>query len=590
MAGSLLEQGVDLQWITKHVDQVVDKVGIQKLAPIAALRSGEQRDQQILQIFADCNCPIPAKTEKHVGSNAFSQRSKKRAVQSVNTTDLAIDCEFIHNEDGSPTQQIAEFRGQRTGIFLTTADTALPWIREGQVLSADELGMVVIGEISQQCKLPHQQVLVPCKDGSNRDILLAATLIQFGTKQLGIKNLDKNAVKTPQCQVTSLTMWKSEWSKEEWTAACSNTMQFVRDAFTFDGMQDAIVTTWGRSLRKGRQVANPSEATSIQVHASIRADMFHAFLGKSGFNRIWTAPKKEDGRLSDDFRVIWFEGDIQRATSLSATLGGATGLIQGKNSFGLRFTLSSFSNAWKHIHPNQDEPEHIISKFVYKIEPLPFGCSPEQIREWSQHLKWKCRPLKALGARAWIVATDAEPPSTTVAFNGQTVLIRLLPQKGSPAVAPIVAGPRAPTSVREPGHQPPPLQTDPWAQYKGLKQPPIAPNPLTRSVAGPSETRLQQQDDKIDAIEKKIQLLTQSQDQQTNQLGELRTEIQKSEHRIADQVRQSIGEVRHELSNSVKDAMKQQSKQFEDNMRDLRLLFQQTNPKRKNENVDDMEP
>ena len=589
LAGSLLEQGIDLQWITNHVDQVVDKVGIQKLAPIAALRSGEQRDRQIIQIFADCNCPVPAKTEKNVGSGAFQHKAKKRAVQSVNTSDLAIDCEFIRNEDGSPTQQIAEFRGQRTGVLLTSAEIALPWIREGQVLSADELGMVVIGDFAQHCNLPNQQVLVPCKDGSNRDILLAATLVQFGTKQLAIKSLDKNAVKTPQCQVTSLTMWKSEWSNEEWSAACNNTMQFIRDAFSFDGMQEAIVTTWGRSLRKGRQTAIPSEATSIQVHASIRADMFHAFLGKSGFNRIWTAPKKEDGRLSDDFRVIWFEGDIQRATSLSATLGGATGLIQGKNSFGLRFTLSSFSAAWKHIHPDLVEPEHIISKFVYKIEPLPFGCSPEQIREWSQHLKWKCRPLKALGARAWIVAADAEPPSTTVAFNGQTILIRLLPQKGSPSVAPIVAGPRAPKAFREPNQQLSPLQFDPWAQYKGLKQPPIAPNPVHRSVAGPSETRLQQQDDKIDAIEKQIQSLTQCQEKHTAQVGELRNEIQKSEHRIADQVRQSIGEVRHELSTSVKDAMKQQSKQFEDNMRDLRLLFQQSNPKRKNEN-NDMEP
>ena len=581
LAGYLLEQGIDLQWISDHVDKVVEKVGIQKLAPIAALRPGEQRDKQI--------CPVPPKPDKPVGSSAFQQRAKRRAVQPLVPTDLAIDCDFILNEDGTPTQQIAEFRGQRAGVFLTTAEAALPWIREGQVLSADELGMIVIGDMSTPCRLPQQQILVPCKDGSNRDILLAATLIQFGTKQLVIKSLDKNAVKNPQCQVTALTLWKSEWSSEEWSAVCSNTMQFIRDAFSFDGIQDAIVTTWGRSLRKGRQPVNISDATSIQVHASIRADVFHAFLGKSGFNKIWAAPKKEDGRLAEDFRVIWFEGDIQRATSLAATLSGATGLIQGKNSYGLRFTLSSFSAAWKHIHPSQDEPEHIVSKYIFKIEPLPFGCSPEQIREWSQHLKWKCRPLKAIGARAWIVAADAEPPATTVAFNGQTVLIRLLPQKGNTSSVPIVAGPRAPKAFQETAQSSTILLSDPWAQYKGLKQAPIPPATQPRSVAGPSETRLQQQDNKIDAIEKQTQQLTQQQDQQTKHIGDLKTEIKQSEHRIADQVRQSIGEVRHELATSVKDAMMQQSKQFEDNMKDLRLLFQQSNPKRKNDQVD-MEP
>ena len=589
LAGSLLERGVDLQWITSNVDKVVDKIGIQKLAPIAALRQGEQRDQQILQAFADCDCPVPPKSSKVLGSSAFQQRTKRRAVTAPLPTDLAIDCDFILKADGSPTQQISEFRGQRTGVYLTNVDQALPWIRENQVLSADELGMIVIGELTIVCQLPHQSILIPCKDGSNRDILLAATLIQFGTKQLVIKDLDKHKIKNPQCQVTALTLWKSEWSNEEWTAATGNTMQFIRDAFSFDGMQDAIVTTWGRSLRKGRQVANPGDATSIQVHASIRADSFLAFLGKSGFNKIWAAPKKEDGRLSDDFRVIWFEGDIQRATSLSATLSGASGLIQGKNSFGLRFTLSSFSSAWKHIHPGQDEPDHIVSKWVYKIEPLPFGCSPDQIREWSQHIQWKCRPLKATGARAWIVTSDTEPPATTVAFNGQPLLIRLLPQKGSPTVAPIVAGPRTPKTFQDTTSQPALLQTDPWAQYKGIRQPPIPPAPQPRSVAGPSETRLQQQDDKIDAIEKQIQQLAQHQEKQSTQIDDIQKDIQQSEHRIADQVRQSIGEVRNELAHSVRDAMNQQSKQFEDNMKDLRLLFQQANPKRKNDQVD-MEP
>ena len=79
------------------------------------------------------------------------------------------------------------------------------------------------------------------------------------------------------------------------------------------GVANAIVASWGRSTRRGRQIATIQEASSIQIHASIRAGLFHMFLAKSGFNRIWTTPKNGQGRLCDDYWVVWFDGDLRRA-------------------------------------------------------------------------------------------------------------------------------------------------------------------------------------------------------------------------------------------------------------------------------------
>ena len=131
----------------------------------------------------------------------------------------------------------------------------------------------------------------------------------------------------------------------------SQTYQFVKDAFAMDHLSDAIVACWGRSLRKGKQIASNGDATSVQLHSSVTATSFHSLLSKTGFNRIWAAPKQENGRLSDQFRVLWVTGDLQRVTALAAHLSGCTGLVKGKNSLGLRFTNDSYAAAWKHEYP-----------------------------------------------------------------------------------------------------------------------------------------------------------------------------------------------------------------------------------------------
>lgn len=583
LAGSLLEQGHDLKWISSAVDKVCDSVGIQKLAPIASMAPGPNREQKIRQVFADSGCEIPPKPEKAVlAPQTLQMKAKKKVPPLPSPSDLIVDCEFLTNADGSKTQQLSEFKGQSSGVYLTTSEAATPWLREGQILSADELGMLVIGELQVQCKLPHKKIHVPCKDGSSRDILLAATLVQFGTKHIAIKDLDQHIAQGTECKVVAFTLWKSEWNEEDWHNACSNTIRFIKDIFAKDNLAEAIVASWGRSTRNGKQVSTIHEATSIQVHSSIQSEKFHQVLAKSGFNRVWSTPKNEHGRLSDEYRVIWFEGDIHRAVSLAASLNGATGLIQGKKSFGLRFTSSAFSTAWKHIHPGQSEPEFVTSSFVYKIEPLPFGCSPEQLKNWGDHIKWQFKAIKATGPRSWIVFSATEPPATNLVFNGQPLLVRLLPPKINDKTTAIVAGPRT-VKPQANQQQNAILDKDPWAAWKGprLAAPPISVSHPSAPVAAPSEQRLQQQDDKILGLEKQISQMSKHFEKQGAQISQVQDELQKTEIKLAKQVKQTIDDVKNELTSSLKDAMTLQNQQFNDNMKDLRLLLQQSQQKRK---------
>ena len=587
LAGTLLEEGVELQWITQHVEKVVDTLGINKLSPIASLPAGQARAKQIRDLFSDAGFPIPPLPKKAVQApKALQAKARKQFPASPAPSDVVLDCTYLLNEDDSHPKQIHEFRGNRSGVFLTTLSEASPWLKEGQPLSADELGMIIMGDSQVVTSLPQKSILLPCTDCQGNPFLLSATLVQFGSKFLKIKPLDDQKISGGECKVTAVTLWQQDWSSEEWRAAISQTVQFVKEAFSFD-LPDVIVSCWGRSLRKGRLVATNADATSIQIHCSVQADQFNSFLSKSGFNRIWTTPKKQDGRISDEYRILWINGDLQHVTAVAAGLSGCAGMVRGKTSLGLRFSLATFPAAWKHVNPSTEVPDHIPATHVFKLEPLPFGCSPQQIEDWAKHVGWKCRPLKATGPCAWLVCAADMPPQTTLAFNGSPLLLRLLPPRNSPSVRTIVAGPR---QLAKAAPENPPISTpavfDPWAQWKGARPSP-APSVVTKATSGPTDQKLQQQDDRIAALEGQIQNLNVGQTKQQQQIENLGQEVKQSEQRLATQMQQAVDDAKNDITKSLQTTLHQQQVSFEQSMRDIRQLLTSAAKRKKSESADD---
>lgn len=573
IAGTLLEEGVELQWITQHVDKLLDTLGMNKLIPIASLPPGQARVKQIRELFSGAGFPIPPLPKKAVQApRTLQAKSRKQFPSGPSPSDVVLDCTYLLNEDDTHPKQIFEFRGNRTGVFLSTIEDAGPWLKEGQPLSADELGMIIMGDSQVVTTLPQKAILLPCSDCKGSPFLLSATLVQFGAKQLKIRPLEDQKIPGGECKVTAVTLWKQDWSTEEWSAAISQTIQFVKEAFSFD-LPDVIVSGWGRSLRKGRQIATNSEATSIQIHCSIRADQFNSFLAKSGFNRIWTTPKKQDGRISDDYRILWIPGELQHVTAVAAGLSGCAGLVRGKSSLGLRFSLASFDAAFKHVHPSDPVPDHIPATHVFKLEPLPFGCSPQQIEGWAKHVGWKCRPLRATGPCAWLVCAAEMPPNTTLAYNGSPLLVRLLPPRNSPSVRTIAAGPRqlAKASV-ESTQSPSPAVFDPWAQWKGPRITPSAPA-VAKASSGPTDQKLQQQDDRIAALETQMQTLQVGQTKQQKHIEDLGQEVKESELRLVSQVQKAVGDAKDDITKSLQLTLQQQNVQFEQSMKDIRQLL-----------------
>ena len=121
---------------------------------------------------------------------------------------------------------------------------------------------------------------------------------------------------------------------------------------------------------------------------------------------------------------------------------------------------------------------------------------------------WKCRPLRRLGDRAWVVGSEDPKPLTFAEMDGTPVLLQELKQNRSSVVSTVLAGniqtTGGPASSINPAGEP--LRVDPWASYVPTRQQtnPGGPTPPPRAVTGPVQTSLNEQNARIDSLEKKI--------------------------------------------------------------------------------------
>ena len=592
-AAWLLETGIELQWVQQHLEQIIDDIGVKQLVPIIQQPASAKRDSQLKQALEDAKIRLPEPAKTHVSVHAMRSKVKKRHVIMPDATDYKVNCTYLLKENGDEVMQLQDFRANMTGVYLTNAAGALPWLRDSQQLSADELGLLIIGPLPHDTTLPTTEVALPCFNSDKQQVLLQVTLVQFGAKQVKIRDWDQNVVSTATSKVCSLTLWQQDWSKEEWTSALHHTSQFLKEIFLADGIQDAIGSTWGRSLRKGKQPATHRDATSMQIHAAIHDAQFLPFLKATGYNRVWAAPKAEDGRLAGDYRILWLpvQYDLQKASTITAKLAGVAGLVRGKTSIGVRMTAGSFDAAWAIVYPQSQAPVDVSNKYTFKIEPLPYGCNSEMLLEWASHIQWKIRPLKATGPKAWIVCSGEDPPPGPLSFNGQPVLPRKMQPRSATKEQAILAGPRAKISVDPPSYAnvTTASPTDPWWAYLNKQSGSQMPQPAA-NTPGPTEQRLAQQDAKVAELETKIQAMQTVQGQQTGLITQIQNDIQQTEQKLAQSLTQAMDKVKADLTCSFGDALQKQTKSFEANFNDLKNALLQTKRKAPDEGDQDMHP
>ena len=273
---------------------------------------------------------------------------------------------------------------------------------------------------------------------------------------------------------------------------------------------------------------------------------------------------------------------------LVANIPDACGLVRSSGKFALRVPTSKFDQVWKSLFPSVPVPEKKDTSRLLKIESLPFGTTNTMLEAWGAHNAWVFKPLRQLGARAWLVGSGQPPPSLQMSFNGNHILVRELPPKSTPIENPIVAGPK-PVNLEQGDlntmNRLPPLRNDSWAGGAPLPQP-SAP---VRTVTGPTADRFAAQDAKLTALEQAVQGLQESQASQAGLMTKMQQDVQQRDASLKQHMNQTIEALGSELDSSFTSALEQQSKSFESGLDDIRQLLKASAKRSREPGANDMD-
>ena len=180
LASTLLQEGFELKSVTSAIEQAVAKIGIKTLAPIAAKAHGTQRASAIKETFTSAGIEMPVVKPSVSCAASFRSKAKKHSPPAPDDKNYKALPGYLLNEDGTQATQLWELRNGISGFYLATPDIALPWLRSNDVISSDELAVVVLGDPPCITNLVSCKATLPCKDEHDRDVLIAVNIFQLG--------------------------------------------------------------------------------------------------------------------------------------------------------------------------------------------------------------------------------------------------------------------------------------------------------------------------------------------------------------------------------------------------------------------------
>ncbi|CAK9061061.1 Sodium/hydrogen exchanger 8 [Durusdinium trenchii] len=309
LAGTLLEGGFAIQWVSKTMELLGTKVDHKDLTAVAGIPAGPKHLSAILELCHSRQIDVPAQGTKDHHPNQSSKQTKQRRLQAQpDPTQYRIAAGYFLNEDNTECEQIVD-------PLLT-------------------------------CTLS-----VPCEDPQGRSVILACNLVQFGAKKVSIIKSSKT-VAMEASKTVAFAMYKEDWKQDAWTQLLQNTFQVAKAQMK----DDVILSCWGRSFRADNKAVQPHQAHSIQIHCLIKSSELQAVLAGSGFNYLFATPKDEQGRPDTGYRILWLTADWAYANTLAARLSNHLGLVKGKKTLGLRFAADMFEEAWKIANPSAPIP------------------------------------------------------------------------------------------------------------------------------------------------------------------------------------------------------------------------------------------
>ena len=159
----LIEPGYPLNWVTPSVDLVPNKHSLNELHQVASMPTGPAKIKPIMHLCRDQGIETPKvpkpQSQKHQPGAPW-QKNEKTRQKDLNPQEFSLAPNFFLNEDGTSTAQVAQIRAQASGLCIMTPAQSTEWLKESSPISADELGILVLGPLPPT-SLKHTSVTGP---------------------------------------------------------------------------------------------------------------------------------------------------------------------------------------------------------------------------------------------------------------------------------------------------------------------------------------------------------------------------------------------------------------------------------------------
>ena len=524
----LIHKGLPINAVASKVQKIIEKLGLSQVHQALQNQSEIHAWKQIEQIAQSTDFVIFNDKEKKSLSATLIQRAvKKKKKGVVNSSAISVDQFTLPkgifiNEDGTETSTISidKLRVGAHGIILTTEEKILPWIQNGIKSSADELGVIFLGNPTSNIEGTYQPspLCFAAVNHEGKECILRGTLLQLGGKKVSLNRHFK--VEGPQAAMTtcSLTAYASDFEAESFATLIKSPAKYMLAQLPDEAIRNSISSVWGRSFMKdGKRVPN-LEADSVQIHISIKTDNVVELLKSSGICNIYITPKMESGLFDPKYHLIWTDlskiAIEQKANEIQSHLG----YIKGRKGFALRFLTSDAPDGFKILFPGKTFEKPVAINALYRLQPVPFGILPDVLTEACKAIKWNIKPIKRSG-NSWLVGAEKQSPNKFLIIDGTTILVKEV-EKTNNGNSPIcLAGPKPKLTTKDRGFDPF-TANDPWASFKptnamssqhGATLQPTnhlasqaSSNVGARSVTGPVEDRFKSQETRIHKLEQKL--------------------------------------------------------------------------------------
>ena len=584
----LLELGVPLDEVTKHVERLQREYGIPKLTHILFGTVAEERPCQIQELCRQVGIPIEIMKQKQQRTTSKFQKlehtSMGRALRNLDPSQYQLQAGFFTTQDGQSLPVHVNFSPCVSGITMVTPSQADHWLKTPGKIHVDEMGLFVVGDIDTDCSKLAKHT-VPAVNSNGQPCLIAGYLVQLGEKPVCVHRTEGKEMEiTPnEVQICSFTLWKDDFAEGEWKQITQSPVKSAKRILEQDGFKEPFNAPFGRTYHLNQKNCPPNVSTSVQFHAEIHTSNLAKILKRSGFNRLFIVPKDASGRPDPQWRALWLDLPVQQIEQSALPNPSAAGLIKGRRSLGLRVLAKNFETTWKQFFPDQPVPEPIPQGDTWKVQPLPAGMDRKILQAWGTSVNWEIHPLRPVGARAWLVLATEAPPKDILQFNSNPLIIKKLPSRSPHQTVGLVAGPMSkPSKVQTADtssvkamsvfRQGDPY-SDPWNSWKPTTQNSPSAMASTAQQTGPTAAHLEKHDQQLKDLETAVQKLQVDQQQHTTavdmKLSEMDAKLQVSH----EETKNAFQSFRTDFESTLQKALGQQDQRLQTSMSELKDLF-----------------